>query len=708
MRGCAPPGSRKRGQPPACALRTGRSRAPPLRAKLARSRNAPAGRPAPKRRKQGQPPARALGAGKSRGRKGRKTRPAVFLPACASRTRRSRSPPLRAKLARSAPKELNSNRTRNAPGPRNVCGRRGNPEIRPAPTGTGKNAPTIRKATEETAPGGDNGPKAKQEARTEKAQGRADKAGAKLDRAKEKLAAQKPQKRPGLARKAVRSARAGAWIYAHNKIHQVEHENVGTEAAHKTELVAEAGARKLTNYTKRRIREHPARVVEKWEHRSVKANAGLHYQKMAQEHPELNSTPLSRFIQKHKIKRDYQKKARQAAKAAKNTATGLDKLARAVGGLIKRHPIGTLIALLIVAAFLIIYSAFSTLPVLGTGMMNVIAGTSYTSEDADLIAVEQSYTDRERDLQSRIDNIESDYPGYDEYRYQLDEIRHNPHELASYLTALFKTYTLSEVQSELQRVFDMQYTLTLTEEVEVRYRTETRTETTTTTDPETGETTTETHEYEVQVPYEYYILNVELKSRQISAFVSDLLTAEQLQMFRVYLETSGNKPLIFGGGSPDGTPSEDLSGVHFVNGTRPGNPAVIEIAKSQVGNVGGQPFWSWYGFDSRVEWCACFVSWCYNRAGESEPRFAACTSQGMPWFISRGQWGDRNYADIAPGDAIFFDWDNSGGADHVGLVIGTDGERVYTVEGNSGDACKIKSYPLGSPLIRGYGLMNWD
>ncbi len=584
----------------------------------------------------------------------------------------------------------------------------GEPGDPPGPDGDREERAHDTEATEETAPGGDNGPKAKQEARTEKAQGRADKAGAKLDRAKEKLAAQKPQKRPGLARKAVRSARAGAWIYAHNKIHQVEHENVGTEAAHKTELVAEAGARKLTNYTKRRIREHPARVVEKWEHRSVKANAGLHYQKMAQEHPELNSTPLSRFIQKHKIKRDYQKKARQAAKAAKNTATGLDKLARAVGGLIKRHPIGTLIALLIVAAFLIIYSAFSTLPVLGTGMMNVIAGTSYTSEDADLIAVEQSYTDRERDLQSRIDNIESDYPGYDEYRYQLDEIRHNPHELASYLTALFKTYTLSEVQSELQRVFDMQYTLTLTEEVEVRYRTETRTETTTTTDPETGETTTETHEYEVQVPYEYYILNVELKSRQISAFVSDLLTAEQLQMFRVYLETSGNKPLIFGGGSPDGTPSEDLSGVHFVNGTRPGNPAVIEIAKSQVGNVGGQPFWSWYGFDSRVEWCACFVSWCYNRAGESEPRFAACTSQGMPWFISRGQWGDRNYADIAPGDAIFFDWDNSGGADHVGLVIGTDGERVYTVEGNSGDACKIKSYPLGSPLIRGYGLMNWD
>ena len=160
-------------------------------------------------------------------------------------------------------------------------------------------------------------------------------------------------------------------------------------------------------------------------------------------------------------------------------------------------------------------------------------------------------------------------------------------------------------------------------------------------------------------------------------------------MFRVYLETSGNKPLIFGGGSPDGNPSEDLSGVQLVNGTRPGNTAVVDRAKSQVGNVGGQPYWSWYGFNSRVEWCACFVSWCYNQAGKSEPRFAACQSQGIPWFQSHGQWGDRNYPNIAPGDAIFFDWDGDGSADHVGLVIGTDGQRVYTVEGNSGDACKI-------------------
>ena len=247
----------------------------------------------------------------------------------------------------------------------------------------------------------------------------------------------------------------------------------------------------------------------------------------------------------------------------------------------------------------------------------------------------------------------------------------------------------------LERVFDAQYELTLTEEVEIRYRTETST------DPVTGETTTE------EVPYEYYILNVKLTSKPISSVASELLTPEQLEMYQVYRQTLGNKPLIFGGGSPDMSNSEDLTGVVFVNGTRPGNQAVVDIAKSQVGNVGGQPYWSWYGFNSRVEWCACFVSWCYGQMGLSEPRFAACQSQGIPWFQSHGQWGGRDYANIAPGDAIFFDWDLDGSADHVGLVVGTDGSRVYTVEGNSGDACKIKSYSLSYECIKGYGLMNW-
>ena len=348
-------------------------------------------------------------------------------------------------------------------------------------------------------------------------------------------------------------------------------------------------------------------------------------------------------------------------------------------------------------------SAISSGSALFSGLVNGVIGTSYTSEDSDLVAVENNYAAKENDLQSRIDNIERDYPGYDEYRYDLAYIGHNPHELASYLTALLQTYTPQSAQAELDRIFNLQYKLTVTEEIEVRYRTERRTGSYT-----DAEGNTHTYTYTVEVPYNYYILNVTLTNKSISSFVSELLTPEQLEMYRVYLQTSGNKPLVFGGGSADTSASENLSGVTFVNGTRPGNTALVDIAKSQVGNVGGAPYWSWYGFDSRVAWCACFVSWCYGQAGLSEPRFAGCQSQGVPWFTSHGQWGARGYENIAPGDAIFFDWDLDGSADHVGIVIGTDGSRVYTVEGNSGDACKIRSYPLDYACIKGYGLMNWN
>ena len=492
-----------------------------------------------------------------------------------------------------------------------------------------------------------------------------------------------------------------AGIFVHNKIHAVEKDNSGVEGAHKTEEVTERGAK----YGARKIREgyhrhklKPYRAAAKAEKAAFKANVEFQYQKLLQENPQLAaSNPLSRYWQKQQIKKQYAKAVRTGGvKSAKTAADHTKKATRKTAEFVTRHWKG--VVLLIAALLLLIMTAagVSSCSSLFSGLMNGVLGTSYTSEDSDLVAVENNYAAMENELQQRIDNIERDYPGYDEYRYDLDNIGHNPHALASYLTALLQSYTPQSAQDELERIFDMQYTLTLTEEVEIRYRTETST------DPETGETTTE------QVPYEYYILHVSLTNRDITTIAPEVLTAEQLQMFRVYLETSGNKPLLFGGGSADTSASEDLSGVQFVNGTRPGNPQLVELAKGQVGNVGGAPYWSWYGFDSRVAWCACFVSWCYGQAGLSEPRFAACQSQGVPWFTSHGQWGARGYENIAPGDAIFFDWDLDGSTDHVGLVIGTDGNRVYTVEGNSGDACKIKSYPLDYACIKGYGLMNWN
>ena len=510
-----------------------------------------------------------------------------------------------------------------------------------------------------------------------------------------------------------------AGILVHNKIHSVEKDNSGVEGAHKSEELAEKGAKYGTRKIREGYRSHklkPYRAAAKAEKAAEKANVNYLYQKTLHENPQLTSNPLSRFMQKQQIKRQYAKAAKTggaatAKKAAENTRKAAKKTAeetRKAAAFVARHPAGVGIAVAALLLFIMVSAGLSSCGAMFSGMMNGVLGTSYTSEDSNLVATENNYAAKETELQQRIDNIERDNPGYDEYRYDLDNIGHNPHELASYLTALLQSYTPQSAQTELNRVFDKQYTLTLTEEIEVRYRTETRTGTRTVTDPETGETSTETYEYEVEVPYNYYILNVKLTNRPINSFVSELLTAEQLEMYRVYLETSGNKPLIFGGGSPDVSASEDLSGVQFVNGTRPGNTAIVDIAKRQVGNVGGQPYWSWYGFNSRVEWCACFVSWCYGQMGLSEPRFAACQSQGIPWFTSHGQWGARGYENIAPGDAIFFDWDLDGSADHVGLVIGRDESRVYTVEGNSGDACKIKSYPLDYACIKGYGLMNWN
>ena len=499
-----------------------------------------------------------------------------------------------------------------------------------------------------------------------------------------------------------------AGIFVHNKVHSVEKDNSGVEGAHKSEETAEKAAKYGARKVKEGYRSHklkPYRAAAKAEKAAQKANANYLYQKALHDNPQIAaSNPFSRYMQKQRIKKQYAKTVKaQGAKSVKNAAENTRKAAKKTAegtkkaiAFVGRHPAGVCIAIGALLLFIMISSALSSCGAMFSGMINGIVGTSYTSEDADLVAVENNYAALETDLQRRIDNIERDNPGYDEYRYDLDSIGHNPHELASYLTALLQTYTPATAQAEIQRIFELQYTLTLTEEVEIRYRTETST------DPDTGETTTE------EVPYEYFILNIKLENKPISELAPGLLTPEQLEMFRVYLETSGNKPLIFGGGSPDGNPSEDLSGVQLVNGTRPGNTAVVDRAKSQVGNVGGQPYWSWYGFNSRVEWCACFVSWCYNQAGKSEPRFAACQSQGVPWFQSRGQWGARGYENIAPGDAIFFDWDGDGSADHVGLVIGTDGQRVYTVEGNSGDACKIKSYPLDYGCIKGYGLMNWN
>lgn len=465
------------------------------------------------------------------------------------------------------------------------------------------------------------------------------------------------------------------------------------ESAHKSEEAVETSAY-LVREGYRSHKLKPYRKAAQAEQKLEKANVNALYQKSLRENPQFTSNPLSRWQQNRVSKAVCRRQAHRSdcrkyrPGCVQNRKSRKDGKRKGTAGRGIRHapqeglPDGR--GFFLIACMLM--NTMSSCSMMAQSIGSVISGTTYPSDDPEMLAVEADYADREARLQEKIDNIESSHPGYDEYRYNLDMIGHDPHELAAVLSAVLQGYTRHSAQAELDRVFDAQYQLTLREEIQIRTYTD-----------EDGDE----HEYE------YRILHVTLTSRSIASLAPELLTPEQMEMYQVYRQTMGNKPLLFGGGSPDTGVSEDLTGVEFINGTRPGNPQLVELAKSQVGNVGGQPYWSWYGFDSRVEWCACFVSWCYGQSGRTEPRFAGCQSQGVPWFQSHGQWGARGYENIAPGDAIFFDWDLDGSADHVGIVVGTDGSRVYTVEGNSGDACKIKSYDLNYQSIKGYGLMNW-
>ena len=505
-----------------------------------------------------------------------------------------------------------------------------------------------------------------------------------------KLVLEDKKKPPSKLSHAVRDAPGDAALgKLHKEIRKTEQDNVGVESAHKSEEAVETGARLFREgYRSHKLK--PYRKAAQAEQKLEKANVNALYQKSLRENPQLTSNPFSRWQQKQAIKKEYAaKRAGNTANTAKKTgkaAKTVKEKAQQAGAFIMRHKKGFLLVGAIFLLICLLLNTMSSCSMMAQSIGSAISGSTYPSDDPELVAVEADYAAREAALQAEIDNIESSHPGYDEYRYDLDMIGHDPHELAAYLSAVLQGYTRQSAQGELERVFSAQYTLTLTEEIQIRTYTD-----------EDGDT----HEYE------YRILHVKLESRPISSLATELLTPDQLEMYQVYRQTLGNKPLIFGGGSTNTSDSESLDGVEFVNGTRPGNPELVELAKRQVGNVGGQPYWSWYGFNSRVEWCACFVSWCYGQMGLSEPRFAGCQSQGVPWFQSHGQWGARGYDNLAPGDAIFFDWDLDGSADHVGIVIGTDGSRVYTVEGNSGDACKIRSYDVNYECIKGYGLMNW-
>lgn len=458
-------------------------------------------------------------------------------------------------------------------------------------------------------------------------------------------------------------------VFVHNKIHSVEKDNSGVEGAHKSEELAErgirAGARQVRK-SRRSRKLKPYRAAAKAEKAAFKANADFQYQKALHDNPQLAaSNPVSRFWQKQQIKRQYAKAvrtggAKSARKAAENTRKAAKKTAEATkktAAFVGRHWKAFLIAGCALLLFIMISAGISSCSSLFSGGITSVISTSYVSEDADMLGAEADYAALEAELQSRIDNIERDHPGYDEYRYDLDDIEHDPYVLTSILTALHLEYTRAEVQSTLAMLFERQYTLTITEETEVRYRTERRTGSYT-----DAEGNTQTYTYTVEVPYNYYILNVKLENFNLSHLPVYIMTEEQLSMYAVYMSTLGNRPDLFPHSAyPNAStlreptyyeiPPEALEDETFA--------AIIAEAEKYL----GYPY-VWGGSNPNTSFdCSGYVSWVINHSGWNVGRLGA---QGL-CNICTPVTGTQ----ARPGDLIFFKGTyDTPGVSHVGIYVG--------------------------------------
>ena len=405
--------------------------------------------------------------------------------------------------------------------------------------------------------------------------------------------------------------------------------------------------------------ERPAEIVRS---RFMKLNAL--YEKFKKDNPDAGSNPFSRWQQKRAIKKEY-----AAAKAGKNTASttasaskgagkatgkaaqGAKNITERVTEFCTTHSKTILFVLIAGLLFMILSGMFSSCSAMFQGGTQIILGTSFTAKEEDIIGADNDYKALEAALRNKINNIERTHSGYDEYRYDLDEINHNPYELAAYLTVKFEDYTRDEVQATLQWLFEQQYELTLTEVVEIRTRT------TSSTDPETGETTTEEEDYE------YYILNVKLRNKGLNSVISNSgLSEDDMERYRILLQTRGNRPDIFGNdiyATPGGEytdydiPGEALTATRFAN--------MIREAEKYL----GYPY-VWGGSSPSTSFdCSGFVSYVINHCGNgwSVGRLTANGLMGVCDIIPKSS--------AKPGDLIFFQgtYDTSG-ASHVGIYVG--------------------------------------
>ena len=483
---------------------------------------------------------------------------------------------------------------------------------------------------------------------------RMERRGEKLDAAREKLAKQKPPKKPGAVKRLAHTAGHGVHGFVHGKLYEVEHENVGTEGTHRSELAAESvyrfGRRKL----RKAIREHPAKAVERAESKHIKATADYYYRKTAEEHPEMQEGgAVSRYLQKQKIKRQYAKQAREAAqqtaKTAEGTASVTGKLAEKVSAYIKEHPGGLLLLLAAFLLLVVLQSCMSSLVTVGNGVAGAIGASTYAAEDADLLGAEAAYCALEDELQRYLDTYTRTHD-YDEYHFDLDTIEHDPYVLLSIVCALHEgEWTLDEVRGTLQMLFDRQYILTEDVVVEVRYRTVTRTD-------------SDGNDYDVEVPYNYYICTVTLENFNLSHVPVYIMDEETLSAYSLYMSTLGNRPDLFSGSQyPHAStlkepthydvPPEALEDERFA--------AMLKEAEKYI----GYPY-VWGGSAPSTSFdCSGFISWVINHSGWNVGRLGAQGLYNICTPVSSSQ--------AKPGDLVFFvgTYDTPG-VSHVGLYVG--------------------------------------
>ena len=445
--------------------------------------------------------------------------------------------------------------------------------------------------------------------------------------------------------------------------------NSGVEAAHFTEGSAEGAARAGSRFQYgRKLRQY--KKLERLEKKENKDAVDSIFAERMKSDPQAGSNLFSRWRQKQAIKKEYAA-AKAGAAAAENTASGTAKAAQGTVSITEKafqfvqshsHIIIGIAAVGLLV--LVIAGSVSSCSVLINGGGNVVLGTSYTAEDEDLKGVETDYTRLEDKLRKQIDRIETDHPGYDEYRYNLAEIGHNPYELASLLTVEFENYTRSQVQARLQSIFEAQYELKLVEKVEIRTRKETRVGYSY--NPITG--TGHTYTYQVTVQYEYKILNVTLLNRGVDYVARNSgLTDDQLQRYEVTLDCRGNRDDLFAGiafATPDGAGSSG----EYQDYDIPGEALTDEKFRKMITEAEkylGYPY-VWGGSSPSTSFdCSGFVSWVINHCGNGW-NVGRQTANGL-----MGKCDIIPKSEAKPGDLIFFQKTyNTSGASHVGIYVG--------------------------------------